>query len=306
MTGNYSEPDSGDAIGPNTKLNVQIKSSQAPISMRIVTYNVRYATEWLDQNEKPWHIRAPKLTTQLEFITAGHENAFLCLQECLYSQVKDIQNGLGPGWAHVGRGRESKETEGEYSPIFYQPSLWKCTTWETKWLSETPHKPSRGWDAALNRIVTIGLFTHRATTAKVVVMATHFDHAGVVARKHSAELLLQFANEWRKQHDPICLFIGGDFNSPPGDGAYQVMVAPGSNMSDVHDLVDPSKRYGNEVTYTGFSGSDPDKDTKLDFLFVQEPRTVKVKTFGVLSNIFDDQIRISDHRPVVADFMVPI
>lgn len=280
-----------------------IGSLHAPLPLRVVTYNVRYATQSPDAGEKLWKVRAPKLGTQLQFITAGHDNAFLCLQECLHEQVVEIGERLGSAWAFVGRGRDTKETDGEYSPIFYQPETWECERWDTRWLSKTPTKPSRGWDAVLNRIATIGVFRHRATDTRVVVIATHFDHVGHVARKHSAELLIQFAQEWRDEYNPSAVFIGGDFNSPPGDGAYQAMVAEGSGMSDVHALVGKGKRYGNDLTYTGFG-----KETRerIDFLFVQEPRSVQVKTFGTLANVFDDGVMISDHRPVVADFVLPV
>ena len=284
--------------------------------LRLVSLNIRYATSKGARapGEQPWSVRCPKVCTQLRFISAGHESPFICLQETLYSQLNDIQTHLGRPWAHIGRGRDKVETDGEFSPIFYRSDIWTCTHSETRWLSPTPDKPSRGWDAALNRIVTIGLFTHRVTGTRVVVMSTHFDHRGVEARKNSAKLLIRFAREWsnassaqsqdaKPDKTPSAVLIGGDFNSPPDDEAYKMMTAPGSAMSDISDLLPQDKHHGNHLTYTSF-GEAYETPQRIDFLFIQEPRTAQIETFGVLPNSFDDQIRFSDHRPVVSDLEI--
>lgn len=284
-------------------------SSRLPASsmpLRVISYNIRYATSNPVLGERPWPVRRSKLCTQLRFITAGHESPFVCLQECLYSQVIDIQSCLGPSWSYIGRGRGEFETDGEFSPVFYRSDAWDHVRSETRWLSETPDVPSRGWDAALNRIVTMGQFRHKVSGTSVVVMSTHFDHRGVRAREHSAGLLLQFADEWGRGRDssqPSVVLVGGDFNSTPDDGAYKAMTAPGSGMSDISDLVPVDEHYGNHLTYTSF-GEPREWPKRIDFLFIQEPRTAVVTTFGVLANSFDDQIRSSDHRPVVADMNI--
>jgi endonuclease/exonuclease/phosphatase family metal-dependent hydrolase len=138
-------------------------------------------------------------------------------------------------------------------------------------------------------------------------MSTHFDHIGVEARKNSAKLLIKFASEWSHGRGvpPSAVLIGGDFNSQPDDEAYKMMTAPGSGMSDISDLVPEDKHHGNHLTYTSF-GEPNEHPQRIDFLFIQEPRTARVETFGVLANSFDDQIRISDHRPVVTDLQIRV
>lgn len=136
-------------------------------------------------------------------------------------------------------------------------------------------------------------------------MSTHFDHLGVKAREHSAELLIKFADEWNQsgKFSPSVTLVGGDFNSTPEDRAYKTMVAPGSGMSDISSLVLADKHYGYHDTYTSF-GEPMESPSRIDFLFIKEPRTAVVTTFGVLPNSFDDHIRISDHRPVVSDLEI--
>lgn len=78
------------------------------------------------------------------------------------------------------------------------------------------------------------------------------------------------------------------------------MTASGSNMSDIAELVPEDRRYGNTLTCTSF-GEPDSPSSRIDFLFVKESRMARIETFGVLANSFDDNVRLSDHRAVVAD-----
>ncbi|KAH7362884.1 endonuclease/exonuclease/phosphatase family protein [Plectosphaerella cucumerina] len=283
----------------------QAEEQQVPL--RIITYNIRYANPHPVKHEKLWRDRCPLLCTQLRFITTGHPTAFICLQEALDTQVDDIQEHLGPDWAHIGGGREDGRLEGEFCPIFYRKSVWRCERSKIYWLSETPEKPSRGWDAMLPRIVTVGDFAPIGHDGRAVVMSTHFDHIGEVARQKSAGLILKIAREARAGETGTrpadVVLLGGDFNSRPGDRAYQTMVAKDSGMVDIRNDVPPESRYGNEMTYTSFD--EPEWwPMRIDFLFLGVPSDTKSLTFGVLENKFDDGVFISDHRPVVADLEV--
>lgn len=279
------------------------------IPIRVATLNIRYATKNPVSGEEPWSVRGPKLCAQLNFITSGHDSAFVCLQEVLHSQLTDIQARMGPSWSYIGRGREDGNEAGEYSPIFFRADRWECERSKTYWLSETPDVPSKGWDAALERIVTVGTFRHRTTGADVVLMSTHFDHRGEVAREESARLLLKLIDSWTDQctggtRPP--LFLGGDLNSTPTGRAYQILSSPSSGLRDLFGLVPEDAKYGNpDITYTSF-GDPNERPGRIDFLFVRAPQGTKYLTFGILSNRFDDGIHLSDHRPVVADVEVPI
>ncbi|RFU72065.1 endonuclease exonuclease phosphatase family [Trichoderma arundinaceum] len=286
-----------------TRMDVTTLTHTMPL--RMVTFNIRYATTSPVRGEKPWNERGPKLLNEVNFITAGHENIFLCLQEVLHNQLQDIQFGLGPQWAYIGRGRDDGKQRGEYSPIFYRSDVWFLERSQTRWLSETPEKPSKGWGASHYRVVTMGEFSHKITGSRVVVINSHFDYQSTEARKHSAEHLMRYAREWSQGEQKSAVLIGGDFNSTPDDVAYQLMTAPGSGMSDLSDLLPEERHHGNRLTYTSF-GEPNEWPQRIDFLFIQEPRTAVVKTFSVLENVFDDQLRVSDHRPVVSDLDIAV
>ncbi|KAI5307437.1 hypothetical protein KEM55_008279, partial [Ascosphaera atra] len=172
--------------------------------MRIITHNIRYATGSPFKGELPWPSRFPPLLSELRFLTRyPADDTFLCLQEVLHNQLLDILGGLNKSvangksvkgdaqeWAYIGVGRDDGATKGEYSPLFYRPAAWELLRWEPVWLSETPDKPSKGWDAASIRILTVGVFRSKKTGEIVLGMSTHLDDQGRVAREGAAQVIL--------------------------------------------------------------------------------------------------------------------
>ncbi|KAF0319733.1 endonuclease exonuclease phosphatase family protein [Colletotrichum asianum] len=157
--------------------------------------------------------------------------------------------------------------------------------------------PSSAWGATINRIVTIGLFRHKVSCTKVVVMSTHLDHRSAEARSESAKLLLRLARQWQTEASTdnqaaVPVFLGGDFNSGPAEEPHRLLTAEPDGMSDLKNLVPKSHRYGNTVTYTTFGEAEP---TIIDHLFVLNPTGIEFHNFGVLSNRFDDGVYYSDH-----------
>ena len=72
-------------------------------------------------------------------------------------------------------------------------------------------------------------------------------------------------------------------------------------MNDVKSVIPLAKRFGHSTyTYTGFTVN-PSDDMDLDHIFVRDPSGIQFKSFAVLSNLFEDGVFISDHRPVVVD-----
>jgi endonuclease/exonuclease/phosphatase family metal-dependent hydrolase len=293
-----------------------------PLPIRILTHNIRYATSSLTKGEHPWSIRAPFLTSGLYFHSLHPSTTFLCLQEVLHSQLLDILSVL-PEWTYIGVGRDDGLEAGEYSPIIYRPSVWDLEASKTVWLSTTPDRPSKSWDAICIRILTIGVFIHRESRKKVVVMNTHLDHWGSESRYQGAHIILREIQKIYDQEggrEPLPVFLGGDFNSKPEQEAYQVLNGEGSGVRDLREMVGREMRYGNDNTYTGF-GFEAEAEKRIDFLFVGprdgvvgdqgdgdgERRTrkiLRVQSYGVLQNRFEDGVYCSDHRAVVADVVL--
>ena len=73
------------------------------------------------------------------------------LQEADWGWVSRISEAM-PEYAWVGVGRDDGEQGGEFSPVFYLKDKYNLIDSGTFWLSKTPEKPSRGWDAMMKRI----------------------------------------------------------------------------------------------------------------------------------------------------------
>ena len=296
-----------------------------PLQIRVLSHNIRYATNAPFKGEEKWDVRKPYLINELCYHTAHCAESFICLQEVLHQQLVDILAGLSRNkrkWEYVGVGRDDGSAAGEYSPIIYNPTVWELKMQKTKWLSETPDRPSRGWDAACIRILTIAMFQHRSTRRKLIAMNTHLDDQGSKSRLEAAKIILgeirQFtAQESHGQSPPI--LVAGDFNSEPDQEAYKEMTSRDSPMVDVHSMVPEIERYGHSNTFTGFD-PETERPTRIDFIFVNrgtpkceggsELRDNMAGTpwlmegYAVLPNRFEDGMYNSDHRAVIGDFTI--
>lgn len=301
------------------------------LPLRVISHNIRYATTSPFKGEELWPVRAPRLLSELRFHTTYNQESFICMQEVLHSQLVNILTGLNNDtsrnasysyievdpapqsdeWTYIGVGRDDGKQAGEYSPIFYRPAIWQLEDSKSIWLSETPDVPSKGWDAASIRILTVGRFRHRASRRQVLMLCTHLDDQGAVSRQKSAELITTFVRDYLHQYGnatELPVILAGDFNSEPTEEAYQYLNGPSSLLRDTRERIPPERRYGNENTFTGFSEEDgPPK--RIDFIFAGplDNATFDVtatKGYAVLSNRFDDGVYISDHRAVVGDFVL--
>jgi endonuclease/exonuclease/phosphatase family metal-dependent hydrolase len=247
---------------------------------------------------------------ELGYHTRHCKESFICLQEVLHNQLEDIHAGLNPSksstsqqWAYIGVGRDDGHQAGEYSPIFYRPAVWELLHWETVWLSETPSKPSRSWDAASIRIVTIGVFTHRSSGDSVLALNTHLDDQGSRSRLEAARIIRSKIKEYQQgQYGGFIsgIFLAGDLNSQENEEAYSDFTGSGE-LRDTFKLVDVAQRYGNTLTVTGFGYEG--HPARIDYVLLGTKGNQKwrVDGYSVMPNRFEDGVFNSDHRAVVAD-----
>ncbi|KGO63170.1 Endonuclease/exonuclease/phosphatase [Penicillium expansum] len=260
---------------------------------------------------RPWAERKQLLLNEFEYETRHCGETFICLQEVLNNQLGDILAGLNqdaepeePEWEYIGVGRDDGHEAGEYSPIIYRPSVWEVLHWETVWLSETQETPSKNWDAASIRIVTIGVFTHRGSQNTVLAMNTHLDDQGSQSRLEAAYIITGKISEYSQNKFAKLIsgtFLAGDFNSEENQEAYQELT---KSLLDAYKEVDNSRRYGNHITWTGF-GYEDEPASRIDYVLVRPAGThgqrLAVIGYAVLGNRFDDGVLCSDHRAVIVD-----
>lgn len=292
--------------------------AHASIPLRIITHNIRYATDSPFKGEKPWSDRKHLIINELHYTALHNPEAFICLQEVLHEQLLDILSGLNSTtsslsgqdeWAYIGVGRDDGKQNGEYSPIIYRAAIWSVSKWNTVWLSPTPEKPGKGWDAGSVRIVTVGTFVHGLSKTSVVGLCTHFDNDGQLSRRESARLIERVVDDaisvpGTKAKLPV--FLAGDLNSEPDGEAYRILNGRDSRLVDAKGL--SAWRYGDEETYTGFG---EDELSVIDYVFLGAKSkdgvdAWEVQGFSVLPNVFDAGVYSSDHRAVVVDTILNI
>ncbi|MDG3581529.1 endonuclease/exonuclease/phosphatase family protein [Galbibacter pacificus] len=251
--------------------------------LKVMTYNIKYDNPSDTANN--WQNRKEFLISQLNYNAPD----VFGTQEGLHHQLEDIQNGL-ENYKYIGVGRDNGDEEGEYSAIFYNVDKLKVISENTFWLSPTPDKPSKGWDAALNRICTYAEFENKASGKRFMVFNTHFDHIGEVARYESAKLILKKIKALNKEQLPVALT--GDFNL---DSTSKGVVEIKKEMIDAHSEAGKNA-FGPDGTFNGFHFEKPVKN-KIDFIFISK-NDFKVLKSGILSDSKNCKYP-SDHFPVV-------
>ncbi|KOH45412.1 endonuclease/exonuclease/phosphatase family protein [Sunxiuqinia dokdonensis] len=251
---------------------------------KVVTYNIRLNTP--DDGENAWPNRKHLVTDLLRF----HEADIIGMQEVLYDQLTDISLQM-PGFDQIGVGREDGKAGGEYSPIFYDSRKYQLKNHGWFWLSETPEKPSMGWDAACKRICTYALFEDYDKRKNFWVFNTHFDHVGEEARINSARLILQKIDSLNSKGDPVVLM--GDFNLTPESKPIERI----ENQFFDSKKVSAQVPYGPEGTYNGFNFNSELKN-RIDYIFVKGK--LNVQKYGVLTDSYEKRYP-SDHLPVLVE-----
>ena len=261
--------------------------SAQPELHHALSYNIRY--DGHSDLAPDWSKRIAPIVAQLQ----SARPTIIGFQEVLKNQLDDLNKAL-PSFRAVGVGRDDGKAAGEFAPIFFDTTRYLLLQSGTFWLSPTPDMPSKGWDAALNRICTYALLQSKYDGKKLWVLNTHFDHVGEDARLHSAQLLIEkFAEFTQIVNAPMLLL--GDFNAEPDSPIYLLLKASFQDLSC-------SKRHRelcSEPTFNAFTLTASD-DKIIDYFF-GSPGIVSIQ-FKVLKEHFDRSYP-SDHFPLELTFL---
>lgn len=252
--------------------------------VKVMSFNLRLDTPVDGDNR--WDNRKAAC---IDLITDRHPDV-LGIQEGLPHQVQFLADNL-PGYAWVGTGRDSQSQGNEYSALFYDRARFEPVASGTFWLSETPDSMSRGWDAALNRIVTWARLRDRQSGHELLAMNTHFDHIGPVARRESARLAADRARQL--SGDTLPVLLTGDFNAQPADPLFAPIEAyfqPARTTAATTDSLGTYNGYGQE-----------ESTQVIDHIFV---RNAQALTFHTVTEDYGVPY-VSDHYPVEAQVELP-
>ena len=252
----------------------------------VATYNLRY-------NNKGDGINAwPNRKENVKALIAFHEFDLFGTQEGLRDQLNDIAELKD--YAFLGAGRDDGKEAGEHSAIFYRKDRFRVLKSGNFWLSETPDKPGKGWDATCcNRICSWAKFRDEKTKKEFFFFSVHFDHQGVEARRQSGKLMVEKIKEIAK-NEPVILT--GDFNSTPETEQIQTIQML---LRDTRSVT-ATPPYGPEGTFNSFKFDAP-MDKRIDYIFVS--KQFDVLKYGVLTDA-KNQRYPSDHQPVMVKLVM--
>lgn len=252
--------------------------------MVVATYNIRYDSEGDTGNL--WKDRAPVVANLIRF----HDFDIFGTQEGLKNQLDDIIKYL-PHYTRYGVGRDDGKDQGEHSAIFFKTDLFELLKKGDFWLSQTPDKPSLGWDAkCCNRVCSWVYLRHKQSGKKFYFFNAHFDHEGVQARKESSKLVVQKIKEVTA-NEPV--IFAGDLNGSQESEWYLTLGNSGV-LSDTYKAV--KFPYANNGSFNGFRGTRGRMEI-IDHIFTS--KQFAVTRWAVLTDTYHGKYP-SDHFPVMA------
>jgi len=256
-------------------------------NITVMTYNIRCGFCEDSSSVNNWSNRKYLIA----YLIKSHKPDLIGLQEAEMFQVNELIEMLDE-YDWYGVSREDGKKKGESTAILYKKKRFKPLIKNTFWLSETPERVSKGWDAALNRTVTVIKFKDKKLKKEFYYANTHFDHIGETARTESSRLIVNLLSKYSKDFSVI---FSGDLNYTSTSDGYKIL----SEKLFDSKLVAENESGGN-ITFNGF-GKDIQPDNKIDFIFVND----KV---SVLSHIVDttlfNGLYPSDHYPVIAEIKI--
>ena len=247
--------------------------------LKVMSYNIRMGIAKDGTNS--WEFRCP---ATIEMLNAQKPDVF-GVQEAFEFQIRFIEEYCRD-YKSVGVGRDDGKKKGEYMSIFWNKKTVSLLKWGTFWLSETPDKPSKGWDAHCRRTATWALMKDKKTGKKFYFVNTHLDHKGKEAQKNGLKLIVDRIESINPQGYPMILT--GDFNIKPDNAA---LIGLDSRMQSTRKIAADTD---NHNTFNGWSVKPT--DSVIDYIYISgfsscpQYRTVTEK--------YAERPFVSDHYPI--------
>ena len=249
--------------------------------LKVMSYNIRYGSA--EDGTNSWKYRWP---ATVEMLNEVKPDVF-GVQEALDFQVEFVSE-MVRDYKGYGVGREDGKHDGEHMAIFWNKKTVKMMKSGTFWLSETPEKPSMGWDAACYRTATWALMKDKKTGKKFYFVNTHLDHEGEEAQKNGLKLIVDRIASINPEGYPMVLT--GDFNITPDN--------PG--LVDLDKIMTSTRKIAKKTDSKGtFNGWRKDRQGPvIDYIYVSG--FSEVSEYETITKEFAKKSFISDHYPIIS------
>lgn len=264
-----------------SELSAKKKAEPKPYDIKVMSYNIRMGVAKDGTNS--WEYRYP--ATALMII--DQEPDVFGVQEAFDFQLYYLKENHRD-YKYVGVGREDGRSKGEHMAIFWNKKTTRLHKWGTFWLSDTPDKPSMGWDAACYRTATWALMSDIKTGNKYYFINTHLDHVGKEAQKNGLKLIVSKIAEINKKGYPMVLV--GDFNILPTNPA----------LDELDTMMDSARKVADKTdNHRTFNGWGKEKTNKIiDYIYLSG--FSKCPEYHTVIEKYADRTYVSDHFPITA------
>ena len=259
-------------------MSLPLLQAQESEGLKVMSYNIRLGSAQDGTNS--WALRYTATGKMLE----DQKPDVFGVQEALEYQVRYIEEMCG--YESVGVGRENGKKEGEHMSIFWNKKTVSMLKWGTFWLSDTPEKPSKGWDAECFRTATWALMKDKKTGKKFYFVNTHLDHKGTEAQKNGLKLIVDRIAEINP--DGLPMVLTGDFNIEPKNPALKDLDVRMQSARKIAEKTD------DHATYNGWGKS----STMIDYIYVSGFSSCP--EYQTVTKRYEDRKFISDHYPIFA------
>lgn len=282
-----SSSDAGNGAGEEESQPKPQPKEYTDIS--VISFNIR--VDNAADGTNVWRNRRDAVVTMIE----RERPMLLGLQEAQLHQITYLSEHC-PDYAWYGLGRDTGKVPPatdsyaaeETMAIFWRTAELELLDKGTFWLSETPDRVSKGWDASYRRTCTWAGFRHKKSGQTCYFFNTHLDNDGKVAREESIKLLvsrMKTINSKRRVS-----FLTADFNSNVTDACFAPLHV---YMRDARANAAVSDDYPSWNGYGASTG-------RLDHVFFSGDNCT-AREFRTLRDDYGVPY-ISDHYPVAACF----
>ena len=259
------------------------KASQRDFNgLTVMSFNIRTANAKDGTNS--WELRADAVLAMIQ----DQAPDVVGMQEVLLRQIQPLDYFLDD-YKWIGVGREDGKKDGEIMSILYNKKTISVLKWGTYWLSETPDKPSKGWDADYRRTATWALMKDKRSGKKFFMVNTHLDNVGSQARENGLALILERIAAMNPQGLPLVLT--GDFNMTIDDPSMAPVKAAMQNCRTVavkSDNLDTCHDWGRNYS-------------SIDFIW--EKGFGSCVEYETVTKPYLGRAFVSDHFPIKAKLM---
>ena len=258
-------------------------SSAAPLQaqeIKALSINIHANSDTPSDSDNAWTKRRKAFA---RMITTEHPDV-IAVQEALLDQLSYIDRIFRNEYRRVGFASDNGLARGFYTAILYDYSKLELVSHRTRWLSNTPQRVSKGWDAEGLRIFTMAKFRVKATGKEFYYINTQLDDKGTSARKNSIILIKGYIDLFVEKGVPV--IVGGDMNVEANSDIFTPLLEAGLSHARTSAQIT-----NNKESFNGFGISKP---CTIDHIFT---RDIVVKKFITLTRKYGVRF-ISDHYPI--------